>query len=1108
MKKTKKIGIFSIAIIVILTLAILLPNGLGVCFKETVDAMVFAQEISPAVSEEFVVQAANSQSNLTNKYNTAQYITQQAIEDSTITNILIHGEQLYGYNDFLFDDGVIDNNYSFSSTFYNGENIGELSYKNGNLLNAVLSNNRINYEYTENTITLSVDGGNTYLYTYDNNGNLISKSKNGVLLYTYIYENDKLTKAIDNSTNFAYEVIINNGIAQSYKKYLYRNNRFFSMSNTPYGEIPASVNQNISYTNAYVYNGENYISSKIKGDRTYNYDYINNVIVKESITRGDNTYCVDYIFDSSLNRLGFIYNNVKYYYIYDVCGNVLEVLNENSDSVLQYTYDILGKATVSGTNTNLAEINSYAFRAKDNWYFDYSTQQYYIGNAIVFNSQYAKTVASSANIPLNFINNPNKYSIWDSTSVLITPSLQHVLSETAITESRIVDQISSVFQRQSLTVMKSIMSFDSMSDRVSNRVDLYLKDYANSDYGEFNGQVYKLINNNFSDSAVLTTEFLQDIVDEERYIYDGENSFIPAVANIAIKGHFIASNSYVKYYSDTDRPSIIYYDVMTNVVSNYDNSFGNLYNYDSESYVLFFGSSTTDENMIRVGNLGDVIDYDAIKASIEAEINTSPSDTYQVSEITIYYISPEYINALYYSQQQNLYLGGRTAEQMRAEFGDDWSFTMYNGELIHSSQVPQDVQNNDGFNWGKFFKKIAIGAGCILVAATITAVTGGAGLACFAATAATLAGVSSIGGVIGGVVKGVETNSWQGFGEGFAEGFEFTAITTSIAQAGGAVLGVPPISACFVSGTPIATAAGQVNIEQICAGDSVLSYNFTKNIIESKTVTKTFVRETNEIYEICLGSEIIHTTSEHPFYVKDVGWTTAECLKQGDTLITSTGEINIAYLNKFLLDAPTLVYNFEVEDNHNYYVGNDRVLVHNTCGTQVFANSNISASVGEAILVGTGIVAGGIAVGGLVGGIDAGVINLPTDVFADKKGELYTPTLELSIASAIAATKLNPQNEQKIYYEIIKVNSNMPNRILLLPVTYEVACEGVHLGKSYLTLYSTDARMILLANYPTYIMHIKHYHPSVDGIIPAPKVPYLGDDNDLRSIHSFFISEE
>jgi hypothetical protein len=48
----------------------------------------------------------------------------------------------------------------------------------------------------------------------------------------------------------------------------------------------------------------------------------------------------------------------------------------------------------------------------------------------------------------------------------------------------------------------------------------------------------------------------------------------------------------------------------------------------------------------------------------------------------------------------------------------------------------------------------------------------------------------------------------------------------------------------------------------------------------------------------------------------------------GDTLLTAdAGPVWITGVTR--KDSVTEVYNFEVEDNHNYYVGEDGVLVHN-----------------------------------------------------------------------------------------------------------------------------------------------------------------------------------
>ena len=77
----------------------------------------------------------------------------------------------------------------------------------------------------------------------------------------------------------------------------------------------------------------------------------------------------------------------------------------------------------------------------------------------------------------------------------------------------------------------------------------------------------------------------------------------------------------------------------------------------------------------------------------------------------------------------------------------------------------------------------------------------------------------------------------------------------------------------------------------------------------------------------------ITTTPEHPFYVPQRGWTGAIHLRAGDMLVLSNGEyVVVEKVEHELLESPVLVYNFEVEDFHTYYVSEYGVLVHNDCG--------------------------------------------------------------------------------------------------------------------------------------------------------------------------------
>jgi hypothetical protein len=66
------------------------------------------------------------------------------------------------------------------------------------------------------------------------------------------------------------------------------------------------------------------------------------------------------------------------------------------------------------------------------------------------------------------------------------------------------------------------------------------------------------------------------------------------------------------------------------------------------------------------------------------------------------------------------------------------------------------------------------------------------------------------------------------------------------------------------------------------------------------------------------------------FYTLEKSWTSAKDLELGDTVVTLSGEkYKIETIYKDCYDGIIVVYNFEVEDNHNYYVGDNKVLVHN-----------------------------------------------------------------------------------------------------------------------------------------------------------------------------------
>ncbi len=161
----------------------------------------------------------------------------------------------------------------------------------------------------------------------------------------------------------------------------------------------------------------------------------------------------------------------------------------------------------------------------------------------------------------------------------------------------------------------------------------------------------------------------------------------------------------------------------------------------------------------------------------------------------------------------------------------------------------------------------------------------------------------------------------SGLYNGFQIGVNALAIFTGAASAS---------MKCFVAGTMILTASGLVAIEAIKAGDKVISTNADTFEVAEKPVLETYIRETTELVHLTINGELIKTTYEHPFYVKEHGFVNAGELYIGDKLLDSNDSTLIVEDRKVeIIDKPVKVYNFQVEDFHTYYVGNIEILVHN-----------------------------------------------------------------------------------------------------------------------------------------------------------------------------------
>lgn len=139
---------------------------------------------------------------------------------------------------------------------------------------------------------------------------------------------------------------------------------------------------------------------------------------------------------------------------------------------------------------------------------------------------------------------------------------------------------------------------------------------------------------------------------------------------------------------------------------------------------------------------------------------------------------------------------------------------------------------------------------------------------------------------------------------------------------------------CFVAGTKILIEGGYIEIEKIKVGNYVWAYNDTTGVQGIQRVINTSIKTATSIIVIEVGSEIIITTPDHPFWLSGK-WVEAKEIKIGDfvTLFNKKTEPVKSLLQK---DTIIKVYNFTVANYHTYYVSELNILVHNSnpCANQ------------------------------------------------------------------------------------------------------------------------------------------------------------------------------
>ena len=135
---------------------------------------------------------------------------------------------------------------------------------------------------------------------------------------------------------------------------------------------------------------------------------------------------------------------------------------------------------------------------------------------------------------------------------------------------------------------------------------------------------------------------------------------------------------------------------------------------------------------------------------------------------------------------------------------------------------------------------------------------------------------------------------------------------------------------CFTENTLLYTPNGYREIKDLKVGDKVYSYNEKTGEVEEDVISKVMINKTNSYLKVTLeDNTIIEVTGSHPFYdKKSNSWKPISEFEVGDTVTNSENrDIKIKSIEH--IEKEETVYNLEVMNNHNYFVTESNILVHN-----------------------------------------------------------------------------------------------------------------------------------------------------------------------------------
>ena len=250
------------------------------------------------------------------------------------------------------------------------------------------------------------NGKDTYKYTYDIYGNITSVAKNGVVIESYVYDSfNQLTQVTKGTDVYTYTYdergnvlsVKKNGIEE--KDYTYSDSNWkdrltnYNDTDITYDEIGNPLNWHDSMTFSWEYGRR--LKGVTKGTDNISYTYDADGLRTSKTVNGTKTdyYWLDgvlqgqktgnehiiFLYDENGTAYGMLVDNngtqSYYYYLFNLQGDVVGIMDSTGNTVVEYTYDAWGQLLSVTGNTELGNKNPIRYRG---YYYDSETGFYYL----------------------------------------------------------------------------------------------------------------------------------------------------------------------------------------------------------------------------------------------------------------------------------------------------------------------------------------------------------------------------------------------------------------------------------------------------------------------------------------------------------------------------------------------------------------------------------------------------------------------------------------------------------------------------------------------------------------------------------------------------------